>query len=303
MHRRHFIAAGLVLPALPLHRAFAAIRDAGQARDVTADIAAIERRVNGRLGVAFLDTASGRRFGHRAGERFPMCSTFKLLLAAQVLSRVDAQQEQLTRTISYAQGDLLEYAPVTRANVATGGMTVRALCEAAVSLSDNTAANLLLASAGGPAGLTAFVRASGDTVTRLDRTEPELNTSIPADPRDTTTPDAMLDVIRTLVLGQRLTPESRALLVEWLLASTTGATKLRAGVPSTWRVGDKTGMGANGSTNDVAIAWAPDRRPVLVTAYLTSTTASVDDRNAAIADVGRALVQWLGPPSPRRRTR
>ncbi|MCC7052919.1 MAG: class A beta-lactamase [Gemmatimonadaceae bacterium] len=301
MHRRHFLAAGLALPALPRLLGTLPRMTATAAADTHAEIAAIERRVGGRLGVAFLDTASGRRFGHRAGERFPLCSTFKLLLAAQVLARVDAGQEQLTRMVGYGPADLLEYAPVTRANLAAGGMTVRALCEAAVSLSDNTAANLLLATAGGPAGLTAFLRASGDGLTRLDRNEPDLNTAIAGDPRDTTTPAAMLAVMRTLLLGRRLTPESRALLVEWLLATSTGAAKLRAGVPPSWRVGDKTGMGANGSTNDVAIAWATDRRPILVTAYLTGTSASVDDRNAAIADVGKALVTWLGAPSPQHR--
>lgn len=297
MHRRHFLLTGLLLPALP--RTLRAL--GGAQADTTATIAAVEQRVGGRLGVSFLETHSGRRFGYRDAERFPMCSTFKLLLAAQVLSRVDAGQEQHARAVPYSAADLLEYAPVTRANVAQGSMTVRALCEAAITVSDNTAANLLLASAGGPAGLTAFLRASGDTVTRLDRTEPALNEARDGDPRDTTTPAAMLDTIRTLLLGKRLAPESRALLVEWLLASTTGATKLRAGVPANWRVGDKTGMGDNGSTNDVAIAWAPDRRPVLVTAYLTGTTASVDARNAAIADVGRALVTWLGPPARHRR--
>jgi beta-lactamase class A len=196
----------------------------------------------------------------------------------------------LDRRIPYGQADLLDYAPITRAHVAEGHMTVGALCDAAITYSDNTAANLLLKTIGGPAGVTTFARSIGDAVTRLDRTEPELNVSEPGDLRDTTTPAAMLEDVRTLLVGTRqLGDTSRKRLADWLVANTTGAGKLRAGLPSNWRVGDKTGSGSHNATNDVAIAWPPNRAPVLVAVYTFDATADGDGRNAAIADVARLV--------------
>jgi len=256
------------------------------------DLAAIEKRVGGRLGVAALETASGRRLLHREDDRFPLCSTFKWLLAARVLARVDAGQEQLTRFVPYGPGDLLEYAPITREHVKEGGLSVSALAEAAVEASDNTAANLLLVSIGGPAGLTAYLREIGDPETRLDRKEPELNSAIPSDPRDTTTPAAMVSDVQALLLGSRLTAPSRERLIGWLVGSTTGGARLRAGVPREWRVGDKTGTGNLGSTNDVAILWPRTGAPILVAAYLTDSHAEPAAREAALADVGRAVARW-----------
>lgn len=148
----------------------------------------VERRLGGRLGVAVLDTHTGHRVGYHEGERFPMCSTFKLLAVTAVLSRVDGSQEQLDRRIAYGESDLLEYAPVTRAHVGEGGMTLGDLCAAAIEQSDNTAANLILGTLGGPSAVTAYARSLGDSVTRLDRTEPTLNDWQPGEQRDTTSP-------------------------------------------------------------------------------------------------------------------
>lgn len=258
-------------------------------------LAAIERKAGGRLGVAIHEMASRRQIVYQADERFPMASTFKWLLAAQVLARVDAGKEQLSRIITYGKADLLEYAPVTKEHLKDGGMTVSALAEAAVTYSDNTAANLLLATVGGPAGLTAFCRSIGDRVTRLDRTEPELNTATPGDRRDTTSPAAMVANLRALLFGPRLSVGSREILIGWLVGNTTGAARIRAGLPAGWKVGDKTGTGEHGSTNDVAIVWPPGRGPVLVAAYLTESGASAADRNAALADVGRLMAEWAAP--------
>src|SRR5438876_42341 len=167
--------------------------NAGSARsDAANQVAAIEARLGGRMGVAALDTGSGKRLDYRAEQRFPMCSTFKFLAAAAVLKRIDEKQDQLDRFVSYDAKDILEYAPVTKAHVKEGGMTLGALCAAAIEQSDNTAGNLLLDTLGGPAGVTNFVRSLGDQVTRLDRKEPDLNSAIPGDDRDTTTPGSML---------------------------------------------------------------------------------------------------------------
>ncbi len=252
-------------------------------------LAAIEAETGGRLGVAVLDTGSGRRIEYRAGERFAMCSTFKLLLAAAVLSRVDAGQESLDRRLSYGPADLLDYAPVAKERVAEGGLPVGTLCAATVEVSDNTAANLLLATLGGPEGLTRYARDLGDEVTRLDRTEPALNMNAPGDPRDTTTPAAMVANLQRLLLGDALSATSRGQLEAWLVASPTGAARIRAGLPPTWRAGGKTGTGSNGATNDVVVAWPPDRKPLLIAVYLTGSSAPLAAREAALAQVGRLV--------------
>jgi beta-lactamase class A len=260
------------------------------------DFGAIERCASGRLGVSVHDSATSRRLAYRADERFPMCSTFKWLLVAHVLSQVDAGQEQLSRVVPYAAADLLDYAPVTRAHAHEGRMTLSELAAAAIQFSDNTAANLLLRVVGGPASFTAYLRRIGDMVSRLDRLEPDLNSALPGDARDTTTPAAMVANMERLLLGNELQAPSRELLIRWLVGSTTGADKLRAGFSPNWRIGDKTGMGAHGATNDVAIAWPPSRQPVLVAAYLTDTAASVEVRNNALAAVAREVSSWMSDP-------
>ena len=252
------------------------------------EFARIETGIGARLGVAAFDTRDGSMTGHRADERFPMCSTFKALAAAAVLSRVDAGKEQLDRRIRYEAKHLVTYSPVTEKNVESG-MTLAEICEAAVTLSDNTAGNLQLAAIGGPDGFTAYLRTLGDTVTRLDRIETALNEATPGDPRDTTTPAAMTENLRKLVLGDALSAKSRAQLKAWLVANKTGDTRLRAGVPAGWIVGDKTGAGGRGTNNDVGILWPPGRAPLVVSVYLTECEASMESRNAAIAAVAKAI--------------
>lgn len=228
--RRRWIAgAMLTVGATVFDRTFAGALTADFG-SLEPKIAALEKSSGGRLGVAVLDTGSGARFGYRATERFPMCSTFKLLAVSAVLTRVDQGKESLGRVVHYTQQDLLEYAPVTKLHVGTG-MPVSALCEAAITWSDNTAANLLVNTIGGPAGVTAFARKLGDGITRLDRNEPALNEALPDDPRDTSTPLAMLTNLRRLALGNTLAPASRARLLAWLVANKTGDKRLRAGFP------------------------------------------------------------------------
>jgi beta-lactamase class A len=281
LNRRHLIVSVCALPFVG--PAFAGDNPAGL-------IAAIEARAGGRLGVAALDTRSGRRIAHRADERFPMCSTFKVLAVGALLARIDRGEEKLGRWVPYRPSDVSGfYAPVTQAHAGEGGMKIADLAAAAVSWSDNGAANLILASLGGPPAVTQFARTLGDTVTRLDRTEPALNSGIPGDPRDTTSPNAMLESFRKLVLGDALSAASRALLTGWLKGCHTAKGRIPAGLPAGWTSGDKTGTGSNGSTNDVAIIWPVARPPILLSVYFTGSKAPDTARDAVIADVARIV--------------
>ncbi|GAA4356706.1 class A beta-lactamase BOR-1 [Variovorax defluvii] len=296
MHRRQFNSGLLLsLAALSSHA-----RATG-AGSLAARLAQIEKDSGGRLGVTVLDSGSGRQAGHRQDERFPLCSTFKCLAAALVLARVGRGQERLERRVRYTRDELVTYSPVTEKHAGQDGMTMAGLCEAAVTQSDNTAGNLMLASFGGPAGLTAFMRSIGDAHTRLDRIETALNEARPGDPRDTTTPAAMAISMQKILLGDALSPASRAQLLQWLDDNKTGDQRIRAGVPANWKVGDKTGSGDNGTANDVAILRPPGRAPVLLSVYLTGTGtgtgtgagATLAQRNATIAAVGAAAATWV----------
>ncbi|AOG24022.1 ACA family class A beta-lactamase [Acidovorax sp. RAC01] len=294
MQRREFylglagVAALPMLPACAAHRGDAPAQAERRWRET---MAGIEQAAQGRLGVAMLDTGTGLALGWRQDERFAMCSTFKLVLAGWMLALVDQGRERLDARVHYAAADVVAYSPVSGPRAGSGGgLTVAELCAATVSLSDNTAANVLLARHGGPAAFTAFVRSLGDTVTRLDRTEPTLNEAAVGDPRDTTTPMAMLQTMHKLVLGDALSPASRAWLQRWLVETSTGDKRLRAGVPG-WKVGDKTGTaGDSGTANDIGVLWPPGGgAPVLVTCYLTRSSATPEQRDAAIAQVARAV--------------
>ncbi|MFH9178154.1 class A beta-lactamase [Streptomyces albogriseolus] len=255
------------------------------------NLAALEREYGARLGVFAVDTGTGVTVVHRADERFALCSTFKTLAAAAVLDRRPGAR--LDERIPYGTADLVPYSPVTEKHTGEG-MTLRRLCEAAVRYSDNTAANLLLRDIGGPRGLTAYARRLGDRVTRLDHTEPELNSNPPGDPRDTTTPRAIAADHRALVLGDALPAAGRALLTDWLVRSTTGGRRIRAGAPRGWRVGDKTGSGEWGRGNDVAVLWPGGGRPPLVLSVLTERpdrAASPSDE--LVAEAARRVLDVL----------
>lgn len=253
-----------------------------------ADFAAIESKTGGRLGVMLMEHGSGRQLSYRAEERFPMCSTSKVLVCAAVLARVDKGQESLQRRIRFTSSELTSYSPATKDQVDGEGMTIASLGQAAITLSDNTAMNLLIASLGGPAGVTAFARSIGDLTSRLDRTEVSLNEATPGDSRDTTTPDAMALTLSKLLLGSALSPGSRASLAAWMVANTTGDAKLRAGVPASWRVGDKTGTGDHGTSNDIGVFWRDHLSPICAVVYLTGAESIPESsRAAASAEVGR----------------
>jgi beta-lactamase class A len=285
--KRQFARGVAALSVLPLGaapgRALAEPTD-----KLTEAFTRIENESGGRLGVAVFDSESGMQTGYRSDERFPMCSTSKLLTVAGILKRIDTGKLAWDKRVHYLQSDLVTYSPVTEGHVADG-MSVLALCEAALTVSDNTAANLLIAELGGPTAVTSFARSLGDQVTRLDRIEPELNEAQPGDPRDTTSPLAIASNLRTITRAGILNDISAGRLISWLLSNKTGDARLRAGLPSGWRVGDKTGSGGNGTTNDVAVFWPTGRNAIYLSAYLTETSATPTAREATLAAVGRAV--------------
>jgi beta-lactamase class A len=280
-HRRGFILSGLGL-SVSAARAWGA-------PGANTTFKEIEARLGGRVGLSVMDTGSGKTLSWRGDERFAMCSSFKWVLAASVLSRADQGQLRLSDTISYTSAQLLSHSPVTGAHVKEGHMRIEDLCAAAVEESDNGAANLLLARIGGPNSVTAYARSIGDSVTRLDRNEPTLNENRSGDPRDTTTPDAMVQTMKTVLIGDALRADSRAKLLDWLKKCDTGAHRLRAGIPASWSEGDKTGTGERGAAVDNAIIWPPHRAPILAAAYVSDSNKSTEMLEAAIADLGRLI--------------
>ncbi|HWM66539.1 MAG TPA: class A beta-lactamase [Steroidobacteraceae bacterium] len=270
-----------------------ALAEAAEAANSPAEKAAghlaeLEKREGGRLGVEALDTATGRRFQHRSGERFGMCSTFKFLAAAAVLQRVDQGTEQLDRRVAYGESDLLEYAPVTKEHVNEGAMTLDALCAAAVQWSDNTAANLMLKVLGGPEIVTAFIRSTGDQVTRLDKTETELNVVRPGEVHDTTTAASMVGLLNSVVLGKALSTGSRSRLQGWMLDAKVGEHRLPAGLPTGWHIAHKTGTWSD-QTNDVGVIWPTDREPIIVAALYSRSGTRLKQREDVLRDVGRIV--------------
>lgn len=254
--------------------------------------AGIERRYGGRLGISIIDTGSDRTLAYRADERFLMCSTFKGLLAALVLFRVDSGAEDLARSVRYTERDLIFTSPVTTANVAQGGMPVGALCQAAVEVSDNTAAVLLMRSVGGPSALTQFMRSLGDTVTRSDRYEPTSNKY--SGLLDTTTPRAITTSVRRILLGNVLSKQSRQQLEAWMISCKPGLNRLRAALPSDWLAGDRPGTSIEEETNDYAIVRPPGRAPLLVAAYYDAPRVDMGHRETVLKEAGQVFVRWAG---------
>jgi beta-lactamase class A len=264
--------------------------------DASKHLAELEKKTGGRLGVAVLDTETNISLGYRENERFFLCSTYKALAAGFVLARVDKGEEKLDRRVQYGKDALVTYSPVTEKHAGTDGMTIAELCEAAITMSDNTAGNLLLDSFGGPSALTAWLRQTGDDETRLDRREPDLNEAKKGDLQDTTTPDTLLDTLGLLTLGDTLSEGSRNHLIDWLVGDKVGDARLRAGVPKEWKIGDKTGTGNNGALGDIAVIWPPDRGPLIVVAYMAEATAPMADLNDVFAAIGKLVSGMVGAP-------
>jgi beta-lactamase class A len=271
-------------------------------QDLTAlALGELESRVGGRLGVAFLDPATGRRTSHRGDERFAMASTFKLALAAVILRQADQGNLDLNLMLPISEADLAGHSPVVRENLAKRRMSLEELARATQTTSDNAAANLLLRHIGGPAIFTAQLRALGDNTTRLDRYEPDMMKVNKTEVRDTTTPEAMAKTLAKMLTRDWLSPAAQTKLINWMVETQTGLKRLRAGLPPNWRAGDKTGTGLGEASdvpdryNDIAIIWPPGSTPIFVAAYYESPVRSQTMREedmAVLAQVGTIAAQW-----------
>ena len=281
--RRTVLRAALALPALGL---------AGTVHATDAAFADLERRAGDRLGVAAWRRGGTNVIAWREDERFPFCSTAKVMVVGTVLAQAARAPGLLDERVRYRKTDLVSWSPVTERHV-DDGMTVAGLCAAALQVSDNTACNLLLDRIKGPAAVNAFARRIGDTAFRLDRRETALNSAVPGDPRDTTTPRAMARSLEALLLEEALAPDARQRLLDWMFANTTGKERIQAGFPADWRVADKTGTGAYGTTNDVGIAFPPRGQPVIVAIYYTGATPDAQSDSKVVADAAAIVARAL----------
>lgn len=283
------LAVAILGAAFALHTPAFALDTASLSHSVQNE----EQRLGARIGVAVIDTNDGTHWSHRGDERFPLNSTYKAFACAALLNKVDKSQLRLNQTVSVAAASLVSYSPVIEKLVAPQTVTLERACSAAVSYSDNTAGNIITDAIGGPAAFTAFMRSIGDHKTRLDRTEPELNEATPHDVRDTTTPNAISESLRKIVLGNALTVPSRTLLTSWMVHDKVADALLRSALPRGWKIADKSGAGGHGSRSIVAVIWPASRAPLVVGIYITQTAASMPDSNAAIARMGKTLVEAL----------
>jgi len=268
--------------------------------DVKKELRALEASFQGRIGAYAVDTATGRTIAYRSDERFALLSTFKAIVAAAVLHKARTSEPGLMdKVVRWTKADLKENSPVTEKHV-EDGLTVAELCDAAVTRSDNTAGNMLLKQIGGPAGLTRYFRTLKDPVSRLDRWETELNDWSPKSDRDTTTPAAIGRDLRALTVGRALTAKDRERLNGWLIDSRTGGTRIRAGLPKTWKVGDKTGTTSKyGSGNDIAIVWPSktagrSAAPIIMAIYTHRKAVDAPVVDKVVADTATALARGLG---------
>ena len=269
------------------------LRDASSAQK---ELRALEASFKGRIGAYALDTGTGKTIAYRSGERFPLLSTFKAIACAAALHKARASDPGLMeRVVHWTKDDLKSNSPVTEKHVADG-LTVAELCEAAITYSDNTAANMVLKQIGGPAGLTRYFRTLKDPISRLDRWETELNDWTPKERRDTTTPASVARDLRKVTTGDALDAKDRATLNGWLKANTTGGARIRAGLPKTWTIGDKTGTGSTyGTANDIAIIWpAKDAAPIIMAIYTNRPAADAANDEKVIAGTATILARGLG---------
>ena len=269
----------------------------GSDQTVREKLSALEASSGGRLGAVMLEAGGDTVAVYRGAERFPMCSTFKMMLVAAILKQSTVEPDLMERHITFTKDDLVSWSPVTEKHVADG-MRVTDLCAAAITQSDNTAANLMLKLLNGPQGLTSFARSIGDRSFRLDRWETSLNEALPEDERDTTTPEAMARSLRAIAFDDVLPAPQRNTLLGWLKGNTTGEASIRAGIPADWIAGDKTGSGGFGTTNDIAVLWPVEGQPLILAVYFTQKAQDAPSRKDVIAAATRLIVAYWQTRNP-----
>jgi Beta-lactamase class A len=257
-------------------------------------VQAEENALQARVGMTVFDANTGTTWQYRGDERFPLNSTYKTFSCAALLAKVDEKSLSLDQSVSISKEMLVTYSPITEKSLSPQTMTFGEVCRAAVSYSDNTAANVVFDAIGGTTGFNSYMRSIGDDQTRLDRKEPELNDATPGDERDTTTPNDIVSSLRKILLGNGLSVSSRNVLTQWMLDDQVAGALLRASLPSNWKIADKTGAGGYGSRSIVAVIWPPSKQPVVVGIYVTQTKASLQASNEAIARIGAALKEAIG---------
>lgn len=293
--RRFFILAAATVSLVSVSHSFALEKQSVIPAHVLFE--QLELALNGRLGVFSINTATGDHIGYKSNEVFPVCSTFKFLLVSAILNRSEHDMALMLKKIKYNKDEIVEHSPVTQMHLEEG-MTISELCAATIQYSDNAAANFLMEELNGPAAVTAFARSIGNNEFRLDRWETELNTAIPGDTRDTATPKSMAYSLLKLSLQDGLGESQRQQLNEWLIGNTTGASRIRAGIPAGWLVGDKTGGGSYGTSNDIAVIWPLNRAPVIISIYTTQNEENAVARNDVIASATRIVVDWINQSQP-----
>ena len=291
-HMRRFAALWAVLLLSLTFNTVAAKAQGDAENALAATIAGIESRLGARIGVFVGDSASGWKWSHRETERFLMASTFKSLLCGAVLEQADRGALTLIETVRVRGEEVHGHAPVTKDRIGQS-MRIDDLCMATLDLSDNGAANLLIDRLGGPGEVTAFLRRIGDATTRLDRKEPELNTFVPGDPRDTTSPAAMAGSWKAMLLGNALSAESRARLTGWMSHGGVTGPLIRVHAPKDWAVSDRSGGGRHHTRNIVAMITPPGHAPYFVSIYLSDTPANWRTRNEAVSQLGAAVVRVI----------
>lgn len=250
-----------------------------------------EKTLKARIGLSIINTADGKLISYRGDERFPLNSTHKALTCAALLKLVDEQKLKLTETVSFDQSRLVSYSPITEKHVTPDSMSWQDVCSASVSYSDNTAANLVFEKLGGPEKATQFLRKAGDQVSRMDRTEPEINDVAAGELRDTTTPEAIVKTLQKLLIGDVLSPESREQLKQWMVNDQVANDLLRSQLPQGWTIADKTGSGNDGSRSIISVIWPEYGDPLIVTIYITQTSSTVAESNKAIARIGKVMFE------------
>ncbi|HHX8332807.1 CARB family carbenicillin-hydrolyzing class A beta-lactamase [Vibrio antiquarius] len=260
------------------------------ASQLSEDISLIEQQTSSRIGVSVWDTQTDERWDYRGDERFPLMSTFKTLACATMLSDMDSGKLSKNATAKVDERSIVVWSPVMD-KLAGQNTRVEHACEAAMLMSDNTAANLVLNEIGGPKAVTMFLRSIGDKATRLDRLEPRLNEATPGDNRDTTTPNAMVNTLRTLIEGETLSYESRVQLKIWMQDNKVSDSLMRSVLPTGWSIADRSGAGGHGSRGINAIIWKENHRPVYISIYVTETELSLQARDQLIAQISQLILQ------------